>query len=793
MNDLAFTCRTLWRKPGLVLISVITLALGIGANTAIFTVINGVLLRPLIYPKPQELLTLKSNQSAPELRDLRDQSQSFARMGGVGALAADYTGGAEPIHVNLGLVAGDFFATLDVPALLGRTLNAADDQPGSARLTVLSHSFWKRHLAGNPTVIGREITLAGQSYNIAGVMPDHFRAPDATLDAFVPIHVFYPAAARSRGAHLVRGYARLLPGKTLAQAQSELRIVDDRIARAYPDERKRENEWLPLQEKMVGNVRPALLILFGAVALLLVVACANFANLLLVRIHQRSAELSIRAALGASRWRLLRQVLLESTLLSLLGGAAGLILGSWGIDALLALKPTELPRVENIHLDSRVLLFTFALSLLTGLIFGLLPAWSATRRKAAAIVLGAGHKNFTAPFPLRGVLVVVELALSLILLIGAGLLGRTFWRLTTIAPGFDPGSVVTMRVELPEARYKTVPPQTRFRDQVLENINRNDGWKAAMISELPLGGDAIDHPFIVEGRPSSPSGKEPELYSRSIAGDYLDVLRIPLLQGRSLNRDDRADTPRVGVVNQAAVRRFFPGENPIGRRVRWALNGTVDWITIVGVVGDVRHFGLAQTEEPAIYTPYAQSDEAWKRWSEIVVRTAAPMNEQATGALLKQAVWKVDPLLALNPVRSMNDVLAVSLAERKFNLLLLGVFAATAVVLAGVGLYGVLASIVAQRIREIGIRLAVGAQRRDILVLVLGRALVLALVGVALGLIGAGAGTRVLGTFLYQITPTDPVTFAVLALFVILVAFLATIFPARRAMEVDPVVALRHE
>jgi putative ABC transport system permease protein len=792
LADLKYAVRSLGKKPAFTIIAVLTLALGIGANTAIFSVVNGVLLRPLPYPDPERLVTLRSNQSVPELDDIQAQSQSFESLGGVSAQAADYSGGGEPVQIELGMVAGDFFGVLGGRATLGRTITAQDNRFGGDRVLVLSHALWQRQFGGDAGIIGQNINLAGQSYTVIGVTTADFRPPRATMEAFVPLHVFYPLAAKSRGAHLLRVYARLRPGVTMAGAQNELRVIDQRLAQANPDENKgRQSVLLSLHERMVGNIRPALLVLFGAVGLVLLISCANFANLLLTRMASRQQELTVRAALGAGRGRLIRQVLVESVLLALIGGVAGLLLGSWGMDALLALKPEDLPRIENVRLDGTVLAFTFGLALVTGIVFGVLPAWQSTRVEINGMLSSGGRSATAARSPFRSILVVAELGLALVLLIGAGLLGKAFWRLTSVAPGFDP-NVLTMRVELPEARYKTVKSQAPFREQVLENMNNLPGVQAAMVSEMPLSGNSINHNFVIEGRPPMTIGEEPELYSRSVAGEYFKVLGIPVIQGRALTRDDRADAPLVGVINESMARQYFPGESPLGARIRWARNEGVEWITIVGVAGNVRHFGLANPEEPAIYTPYAQSGQDWKRWSEIVVRLPATTSPELI-AQLKAAVWKVDPLIPVTKVRSMSEVMALSLAEQRFNSLLLGIFAGVALLLAGVGLYGVLAFSVAQRTREIGIRMALGAQTRDVLRLVLRQGLTLSLLGVAAGVAVSLAGTRVLAGLLYGVAPTDPATFAAVAFVLIAVGLVACLVPARRAMRVDPMVALRYE
>jgi putative ABC transport system permease protein len=782
------------KSPTFTIAAVLTLALGIGANTAIFTVVNGLLLRPLPYPQPEQLVTLKSQQSVPELIDMQEQSQSFERLGGISLQAADYAGGGEPVQLEVGLVTGDFFGVLGARAALGRTIGRADDVFDGARVLVLSHALWQRQFGGDTSILGRNITIAGQSYTVIGVTSPDFRSPRGTPDAFAPIHVFYPLAAKSRGAHLLRVYARLRPSVTMEQAQSELRVLDERMALAYPDENKgRQTTLLSLHERMVGDIRPALYVLFGAVGLVLLIACANFANLLLARIATRSQELNIRAALGAGRGRLVRQVLVESMLLALLGGAAGLLLGSWGVDALLALRPDDLPRVDNIRLDAGVLGFTFALSLLTGAVFGLFPALQATRVQINGVLTTSGHRTTASRSRMRSALVVVELALALVLLVGAGLLGKAFWRLTNVEPGFNPTNVLSMRVELPEARYKEIPLQTRFREQVLDQMNDLPGVQAAMVSEIPLGGNSLNHNFVIEGRPPITEGDEPELYSRSVAGDYFKVMGIPLRRGRALTRDDRADAPLVGVINESMARQYFGDEDPLGRRIRWARDEGVSWITIVGVVGDIRHFGLAKGEEPAIYTPYAQSGQEWKRWSEIVVRTDRTPDVVALTAQLKRALWKVDPLIPVTKVRTMDEIMASSLGERRFNALLIGVFAAVAVTLAAVGLYGVIAYLVQQRTREIGVRMALGAQRHHVLNLIMRHGLALSAAGIVLGVGAAFAASRVLTALLHGVEPTDPPTFVGVIVLLFGVALAASYLPARRAANLNPNIALRHD
>ncbi|MGH9902725.1 MAG: ABC transporter permease, partial [Pyrinomonadaceae bacterium] len=479
--------------------------------------------------------------------------------------------------------------------------------------------FWQQYFGGDAGVIGRTIPLSGHTYTVVGVMPRSFSLPENSPEIFASLRVVYPDAARYRGVHFLRTYWRLRPGVTVERAQAEMGAIDQRLAEAYPAENKsRRTRLVPLHERVVGDTRPALLILFGAVGLLLLIACANFANLSLARAAARQREFVIRAALGAGRPRLVRQLLTESVLLALTGGAAGLVLALWGIDLLLALKPANLPRLSDIRLDGRVLLFTLSVSVLTGIIFGLAPAWNAAGADVNEVLKEGGRVGGTtgaATRRVRGLLVVSEVSLALVLLVGAGLLVKSFWGLRTVDPGFDPGRVLTMRLELPETRYREIPKQTQFRERVVEAVNALPGAQAALVSEVPMSGDALFHNFVIEGRPPIAEGDEPELHSRSVGGDYFGVMRIPVRAGRGLTPRDREGSPLVGVVNEAMARQYFAGESPLGKRIRWArMEGEPQWITIVGVVGDVRQFGLDQPEEPAVYTPYAQSLQPWKRW-----------------------------------------------------------------------------------------------------------------------------------------------------------------------------------
>jgi putative ABC transport system permease protein len=794
LKDIRYGARSLLKRPGFTAIAVLTLALGIGVNSAIFSVINAVLLRPLAYGEPARLVSFRSNQSAPDVADLEAQSHMFSSFGGEVKQPLDYTAGGEPIQFQIGQVTGKYFETLGIAAERGRVITSDDDKTGSPYVVVLSNSLWRHQFGGDPQIVGKSIPLSGNSYTIVGVMPASFASPRDNTEAWTPVHVSNPVAANFRGVHFLHTYGRLAAGVTPEQARAEMQVIDQSMSAQYPaDSKNRTTVLVPLHERIVGQSRQSLLVLFAAVSLVLLIACANFANLLLARSAEREREFVIRAALGAGRWRLVRQLLTESVLVSFAGGAIAVLLAIWGTSLLVAMQPANLPRLQEVGVDGRVLGFTFAVSLLTGIIFGLLPAWAASR-SGISETLKEGGRNATAGSAhqrFRSAFVVGELAIALVLLVGAGLLIKTFWNLRSVEPGFNPEHLLSMHVELPEARYKEKDKQTLFRTQALANINSLPGVQAAMISELPLSGDSLNHDFLIEGRPPIAPGDEPSVETRSVLGDYFQVMQIPLRNGRNFAPQDfDGQAAPVGIINDTMVRQYFPNEDPLGKRVRFARDPEVHWVTIVGVVGDVKHFGLDLPEQAALYSPYPQANP-WKRWMTFIARTQA--EPASLSQAIRQEIWKVDSQLPVSKVKTMNEVAAASFAARRFNMLLLAVFAGLALVLAAVGIYGVMSYAVTQRTQEIGIRMALGARATDVLRLIIKNGMTLTLLGVGIGLVGAFALTRLLTTLLFGVKPTDSFTFVAVSTLLIVVALLACYIPARRATKVDPLVALRYE
>jgi predicted permease len=792
IQDLRFAVRTLWKSPGFTLVAAVTLALGIGANTAIFSVVDGVLLRPLPYPDPDRLFTMVRNLSAPELEDLEIGTRSFGDMGGAALQPFDLNAGAEPVQGSAALVSGGLLEALGARAVVGRPLSHGDDREGGDRLVVLGHGIWQREFAGDRSIVGRSIRIAGLPYTVVGVLGPDFSLPEQKADLFLPIRVAYPSAAQARGVHFLRTVFRLRPGVTRTAARADLAAALGRLARLHPEHDKGiEADLVPLIDRVVGDSRLPLAILVGAVGLVLLIACANLANLQLARVTGREPELAIRSALGASRPRLVRQILAEGALLSVLGGGLGLLLATWGTGALLSRFPEALPRLDNVTSNARVAAFTLGLSLVTSLVFGLAPAWRASSGRRPSLLGGSRGAGLRTSGRGRGLLVVSEIALALVLLIGSGLLLRALWRLQSVRPGFEADGVLAAHVDLPASRYEPADSQTAFRRRALDALNAQPGVRAAMISELPLSGDALDHDFVIDGWQPVAPGDEPSIYSRSVMGDYFGMMRIPLRAGRALEDGDVEGSALVGVVNESMAKRYFPSSSPLGRRFRWARQPDAPWITIVGVVGDVHHFGLGVDEEPAVYTPYAQAPQPWKRWSEIVVQ--GPGGPSGLTALVRRQLRGIDSLLPIARPRPMDEVVGGSLARQRFNAELLAAFAGAALVLACVGVFGVMWNLVRQRRAEIGVRIALGAAPSRVVREVLRDGSKLIALGIGLGLAAALGLTRLMSSLLFGVPAADPATFAVVALLLSGAALLACWIPARLAANVDPMTSLRAE
>ena len=795
VQDIGFGVRMLRKSPGFTAVAVLTLTLGIGANTAIFSVINGVLLRPLPYQNPQDIVVMKANESLPNVMDVQRQTSAFSLGGAINAQPMDYTNGPEPLQIRVGLVNSEFFETLGVPPVMGRIFSEAEDVRGGPRVAVVSYSFWNGYMGADPHALGRPLLLGGNSYAIIGVMPEAFVPPRERADVFLSLWVADPNTAADRAVHFMHTYWRLKKDVSLEQAQGDITAIHNRLAEQFPaEEKERRMRLIPLRDSVVGVVRPALLVLFGAVGLVLLIACANFASLLLARGFARRQEMLIRAALGAGQGRLIRKLLTESTLLSFCGGAAGFLLAQWGTRMLLALTPDELRWLNGTHMDSRVLLFVFTVSALTGILFGIAPALLAARTEVAA-ALNEGGRSKTASAAghrVRKILVTAEVAFALVLLVGAGLLMKGFSRLHAVNPGFNPSGVLTVYLQLPATRYREIPTQTQFRRELLARLNSLPGLQTGMITDIPLGGNYVGHNLVIDGRPPVPKGDEPLVQTLTVMGDYFRVMQIPLRAGRDFTAMDREGQPLVAMVNEEFVTQFFPRENPVGSRIAWAPDvGSPSWMTIVGVVGDVKHSGLSQPTDPAVYTPFVQSDERWKRFMTLAIRT----KNSSSGLIqeVKAQVWSIDSQIPLSDVQTMEQRMAMSLAQQRFYMLLLGAFAALAMVLAGVGIYGVVAYTASQSTHEIGIRMALGGQRRDVLRLILTEAAKLTFIGIFVGIVGALALTRVMAGLLFEVKPGDPAILATVATLLALVALAACYIPARRATRIDPMVALRYE
>jgi putative ABC transport system permease protein len=815
-KDIRYGFRGLLKHPGFTLVAVITLALGIGANSAIFTVVNAVLLRPLPVAAPEQLVFIWQTHpfgkrigveqlpaSNADFLDWQEQSNLFEGMSMIDSWGGNLTGGDNPEHVDGAKISVNLFSLLRAQPMLGSDFNLEHAKPGNERAVMLSHSLWQRRFGSDAGIVGRQVQIDGQAFTVQGVMSPGFVFPKdvglpnyfsfAKTEMWLPI-ALTAAQRANRGSHHLAVVARLKPGATVEQAQSQLAGIAKHVEEQNPEESKDWGTSVNLvHEQVVGASRRAILILLGAVGFVLLIACANVANLLLARSASRQKEIAIRTALGAGRARIVRQLLTESLLLSLAGGVIGVLLASWGVRLLLLFSSDRLPRIAEIHVDNRVLWFTFAVSLLTGLLFGLVPALQVSKtdlneslKESGRSAMGGRHRQRA-----RNLLVVSEVALSLVLLVGAGLLAKSFLRLQSVNPGFTPDHLLTATLELPRAKYEDDASKSQFFRQVVERAGALPGVEAAgAISHLPLSGKEELDGFSIEGRTDPIEASLIQTADfRVITPDYFRAMRIPLLKGRFFNEQDRASTTYSAIIDESFARRFFPGEDPLGKRIdEDGSRNRRGFAVIVGVVGGVKHTDVKAEARPAMYVPAEQSP--WETMT-LVVRSSG--DPTALAAALREEVSAVDKDQPLSEIATMEQIFAKAVAPQRFNLLLVSLFAALALALSTVGVYGVIAYSVTQRAQEMGVRLALGANSRDILRLVIGQAMRVSLLGVALGLVAAVALTRVMTSLLFEVSATDPVVFVGLAVLLIIVTLVASFIPARRATKVDPLVALRYE
>jgi putative ABC transport system permease protein len=797
VQDLRYAFRMLLKNPGFAAVAVIALALGIGANTAIFSVVNTVLLRSLPYADPGRLMVVKENKlpqfssfsiSPGNFLDWQKQSTSFEKLVAINGSAYNLVSGdAEPERLRGARVSAGLFEVLGVKPVQGRTFVDEEDQPGHENVVILSGGLWKRRFGADPNIVGQSITLSASSYTVIGIMPATFGFPDRDTELWTPI-AFTARQAQQHGSHYLSVIARLKQGVTLQQADTELREIAARLAEQYPDSNAGwSTNVFPIQAYEVRDIKLALIFLLGAVALVLLIACANVANLLLARATARQKEMAIRSALGASRWRVVRQLLTESVLLALLGGSVGLILAYWGIESLLALAPEDLPRVKDVALDGRVLGFTTMVTLITGIIFGLAPALQASSPNLNETLKEGGRGTTGGHHRVRGSLVIIEIALALMLLVCSGLMIRSFIRLQQVNPGFNPNNALALNISLPGRKYPTEDQYSGFFAQLIEKISALPGVIAVGASQsLPIQGDYLVG-FNIQGRPPDPPGEDKSTNYYAVTPDYFKAMGIPLLRGRLFTEQDGKNAPRVAVINETMARTYFSDEDPIGKGINLS-QGQEGFREIIGIVGDVKQYGLAQPTTLQTYEPYLQMP-----FSSVTLVVRTESHPAALSGPIRTQVLALDKEQPVSRIRTLDQIISGSVQQQRFTMLLLGIFAAVALILAAVGLYGVMSYAVTQRTHEIGIRMALGANTGNVLRLVVGHGMLLALIGVAIGLGGAFAFTRVMSKLLFAVSTTDPLTFAGISVLLTGVALVACLVPARRATKVDPMVALRHE
>ena len=795
LRDTRYAVRGLLKRPGFTAIALVALALGIGANTAIFSLVNAVLLRPLPFAEPDRLVWVwgniknggnRASVSPLDFLDYRQQNHTFEEFAASLSLRLNHTGDGEPERVEASGVTGNYFQAMGAKPAFGRTFLLENEKPGNDQVAVLSYRFWQKRFGGDPAIINKTITLDGRSCAVLGVMPPDFSMPRAA-DVWVPINFDIHPGMKQRKAHFLRPIGRLKAGVTMAQAQADTDAIARRLEEQYPESNSGWNlRLVSLREQLVGNTRPTLFILFGAVGFVLLIACANVANLLLVRAAGRQKEIAVRTALGAGRWRIVRQMITESVLLALVGGALGTLLALWGVELLVALSAGSLPLTADVRIDASVLGFTLLVSVLTGVLFGLAPAVRTMKLNLSESLKEGGrsgsegaHRNRT-----RSVLVVLESAVAVVLLIGAGLLVRSLWLLQDTSPGFDPRNVLTMGVNLPGEKYDAPEKSASFFAELESRVAGLPGVESVgLVSELPLSGQPNDMPYTVEGRPPVSIDQAFDDDFRRVNTNYFKALGIPFLRGRNFTEQEVREGAKVVIISDLLARQVFPNEEPLGKRLIMSFGNRA--FEIIGIVGDIRHRALESNAAAAMYMP------AYEGSMNVVIRSKG--DPASLAAAVRKEVLQIDPNQPVADVRTMEQWLDRSVAGPRYRTTLLGLFALVALALASTGIYGVMSYSVSQRTHEIGVRMALGARRFDVLRLVVRQGMTLVIIGVLLGLGGAFALTRLMASLLFGVTAKDPFTFVAVSALLTLVAFVACYLPARRATKVDPLVALRYE
>ncbi len=795
-QDVRYGLRSLAKKPAFTAVAVLALCLGIGANTAIFSVINGVLLRPLPFEQPDNIVMVwekrvalgreRNPVSAPDFHDWRAQNTVFEEMAAYQPTDITLAGASEPEKIPAAAVHPGFFSVLRAKPGLGRTFLSDEDRADKNSVVVISHGLWQSRFGGDPNIINRTVTINDKSYTVVGVMPARFSYPEAEVAAWIPL-TLSERELSNRGSHSLLVIARLKPDVPIDQARAEMQTIASNLEQQHQVNTGHSVNVFGLYEEVVGSSRSALWIIFGAVAFVLLIACANVANLQLARSTSRQKEIAIRSALGASRFRIVRQLLTESLLLSLAGAVLGLLLALWWVDILLAISPGAVPRTAEISLDGRVLAFTLAVAFITGLVMGIVPALHASRPHLnEALKEGGRSSSAGGGNRVRSALVIAEVAICLILLIAAGLMMKSFVKLLDVNPGFNPENAVAVNVTLSRSKYEKGQQIAAFFQQSLERVSALPGVKSAGVaSNLPLGQGFGSRYFSIEGRPPLPPGQGYNANTCLVTPGYFNAMSIPLIRGRDFANGDTYGTPDVVVINEEMARQFWPDEDALGQRVRV---GEGPWRTIIGIVGSVKNRGLDAEPRQEMYWPYYQGAIPGGTF---VVRTES--NPEAMTAAIRSAIGEVDKDQPLSDMRTLEQVMSESVAPRRFNMLLLAVFAGVALLLAAVGLYGVISYSVTQRTHEIGIRMALGARPADVMKLVVGQGLVLTAIGIGMGLVGAYFLTQFMATLLFGVNATDLSVFIAIPSLLASVALIASVVPARRAIRVDPMVALRSE